>query len=948
MKIVIGDKGLPDPLDVRLLRDFGIDSLDRFGEGLQALVACAACVPADADIFLGVRYVVVPEEPVKMIYWWQSDDGRAEDLLVKTFEANGLNKFFDPGDGKAMPREYGEKQCGNYPDLVKKLAKSELYVSAISRRSEPVRLEKGGSNGQTVFLPVEMAAEAKNGEGNNFLDSILGHANSTVLVDFTAQLKAGKFTLSNENFWPVKFTEYLDVLQEQSEVRRTGAVNRVSEHAEQEKIRKSKDRAGEFVETEHSRLFIHIVSTDEFTAQALAASVISHIGDPSSLQLNTGTYCGLPHELVLPHTVTKKASVYEFWLDRIKADCGRLSPECRESVYNEGLNSLYPLSFIQKILQPPMMTDGYLPRFRASSDELCAVTPGHSVLTGKDIDRGGLPLHLSPNDLTRHLFISGRSGSGKTTTIRNLLINLYHKHETPFLLIEPVKGEYRNLLLCKNEAGKPSLAEDLVFFTPGREDQLPMRINPLEPFRRDRPLIEHLEMVEELIVAAFSLGEGPAPMILKRALLRVYQEKGWPLFDVPNEEMWLTNKLPNLRDLREASQKVLAEMGYDPEIRDNLAQVFDTRLQFLESGSVGRLFNCRESSPRLEELLNKPVVLELDALRKDQKSLVTLLLLNALWEFGRQHYEQDRTASRLRHLAVVEEAHNLVTRPKGGDEGYDPTAEVSEFLCKMLAEVRAMGQGVILADQSADKMPQDVLRNTATKIVHACSDAADRETLADNMMLGDAQLAMLTNLSRGLGFYMARGYVRPAMIDVDRITPVTEDEEDQIITPHEFYRSMATCDIHRQFLRGQLHELSEQFIPQMAEAIKLGHERFEWLDEGATDTVPKSYLQKVAKASQKLREDLSEQRLIDGRSPVDNQQTERMSFSQLFPWNSNSVYPLILEGEGSPELRELAGKLEAQLKELQDVVAKYRELENAYHKTELKTSKREKVNDASI
>jgi hypothetical protein len=54
-------------------------------------------------------------------------------------------------------------------------------------------------------------------------------------------------------------------------------------------------------------------------------------------------------------------------------------------------------------------------------------------------------VRLGVNQLQRHCFVSGATGSGKSNTMRHLLIQLWQECHIPFLVIEPVKKEYREL-----------------------------------------------------------------------------------------------------------------------------------------------------------------------------------------------------------------------------------------------------------------------------------------------------------------------------------------------------------------------------------------------------------------------------------------------------------------------------------------------------------------------
>src|SRR5262249_11482822 len=76
-----------------------------------------------------------------------------------------------------------------------------------------------------------------------------------------------------------------------------------------------------------------------------------------------------------------------------------------------------------------------------------AIAVGRVVLRGRPTQR---TYQVSAQGLTRHVFITGVTGAGKSNTIFHLL----KQARVPFLVIEPAKAEYRSLLNEPALAGK--------------------------------------------------------------------------------------------------------------------------------------------------------------------------------------------------------------------------------------------------------------------------------------------------------------------------------------------------------------------------------------------------------------------------------------------------------------------------------------------------------------
>jgi uncharacterized protein len=102
----------------------------------------------------------------------------------------------------------------------------------------------------------------------------------------------------------------------------------------------------------------------------------------------------------------------------------------------------------------------------------------------------------------------------------------------------------------------------------------------------------------------------------------------------------------------------------------------------------------------------------------------------------------------LRHLTVVEEAHRLLRQPPSGT-GSGPAAHAVEMFADLLAEIRAYGEGLIIAEQIPSKLVVDVLKNTAVKICHRLPAADDGTVVGATMNLRDEQSRYLVTLLPG-------------------------------------------------------------------------------------------------------------------------------------------------------------------------------------------------------
>ena len=153
----------------------------------------------------------------------------------------------------------------------------------------------------------------------------------------------------------------------------------------------------------------------------------------------------------------------------------------------------------------PVAVDGTVPGFKVRRGHFGHVeqlqTTGPIITLGS-FGGGHGSVTLPVDSLNKHALIAGSTGSGKTTTVLEILRQLWVDHHIPFLVIEPVNSDandYRRLL------AEPGF-EDAQIWTVGDESVRPLRFNP---FRAPpRVLVgEHLANLLNCFKAAFGLWE---------------------------------------------------------------------------------------------------------------------------------------------------------------------------------------------------------------------------------------------------------------------------------------------------------------------------------------------------------------------------------------------------------------------------------------------------------
>jgi uncharacterized protein len=417
---------------------------------------------------------------------------------------------------------------------------------------------------------------------------------------------------------------------------------------------------------------------------------------------------------------------------------------------------------------------------------------GALVRLGEVLDWNRIPcsdLTVPTSSLNRHVFVCGATGSGKSQTVRNLLEQATGAG-IPWLVIEPAKAEYR--LMAARLPGA-----QVVRIRPGDLHQPPAGINPLEPAEGPDgtrfSLQAHADLLRALFLAAFQADE-PFPQVLSAALTRCYEQAGWDLVTGQPATPGVQPGYPGLEDLQAAALAVVNEIGYGREVADNVRGFVAVRIGSLRLGTTGRFLDGGHPLD-FARLLAGSAVFEIEDAGDDRdKAFLMGAMLIRLTEHLRlrQRAEGPAAAPGLRHLTVIEEAHRLLRQPPPGT-GNGPAAQATEMFADLLAEVRAYGEGLVIAEQIPAKLIPDAIKNTAVKIVHRLPAADDRDAVGATMNLSEEQSAYLVTLTPGEAAIFTDGMDHPLLAKMPDGTaretaPITAAAPELVIG-----RRSATC-----------------------------------------------------------------------------------------------------------------------------------------------------------
>lgn len=387
-----------------------------------------------------------------------------------------------------------------------------------------------------------------------------------------------------------------------------------------------------------------------------------------------------------------------------------------------------------------------------------SLAPEDRMTLGKVFDLGQITnktVELDNKSLNMHTFITGSTGSGKSNTVYQML-NELHQDKIPFLVVEPAKGEYKDVF--------GSFSDVNVFSTNPKIAEL-ININPFM-FPESIHVLEHVDGLVEIFSVCWPMYDA-MPAFFKDAILKSYEMVGWDLgsstFDGDEVEY------PDFEILAEQLNELIEGSDYASDIKSNYRGALITRVKSLTVGLNKYIF-CSGQTP-YNRIFDDNCILDISRVKSGEtKALIMGLIVYILNE-----YRVDRKTSNnngLKHVTVLEEAHNLLKNTAGGGTS-ELVGKSVEMLTQTIAEIRTYGEGFIIVDQSPSSVDISAIKNTNTKIVLRTPEANDREAVGRSMGLTEDQVNEIAKLPGGVAVVYQNDWVSPVLTMIDK-APVSD------------------------------------------------------------------------------------------------------------------------------------------------------------------------------
>lgn len=366
---------------------------------------------------------------------------------------------------------------------------------------------------------------------------------------------------------------------------------------------------------------------------------------------------------------------------------------------------------------------------------------------------------LNLDSFTSHCFVTGSTGSGKSNTTYCLL-SQFIENEIPFLVVEPAKGEYKSAF-----GNLPGIN----VFTTNPYMARMLKINPFR-FNPNIHILEHLDRLIEIFNVCWEM-YAAMPAILKSAVEQIYIDSDWDLLN----SVYVGDgqpRYPTFNDLVNVLPRIISSSSYSTDAKGDYEGALVTRVQSLTNGIYGQIFcDCYDIADEI--LFDENTIIDLSRVGSSEtKSLIMGMLVLRLSEHRMACATEAN--SRLKHITVLEEAHNLLKNAKTNVAGNNMVAKSVEMISNSIAEMRTYGEGFIIVDQSPTAVDISAIKNTNTKILMRLPEITDCTIAGQSVALSEVQIGEMSKLGTGVAIVMQNNWLEAVLVKIDRVPSTYE------------------------------------------------------------------------------------------------------------------------------------------------------------------------------
>jgi len=238
-------------------------------------------------------------------------------------------------------------------------------------------------------------------------------------------------------------------------------------------------------------------------------------------------------------------------------------------------------------------------------------------------------------------------------------------------------------------------------------------------------------------------------------------------------------RFPTLQDLYE----LMLEAEEKSRKRLDYFDVMYNRIRTLTS-VLGSVINV-ETGFRVEDMLNRPLIIEIDQLRTDDQTFIVELMMTWIYAF---RLVQSHRTEKLRHCIIVDEGQRIFDVNK---EFRETTREMGRPPIEIFpTQFRDFGEGLIVTSQEPSLVTNSLHANTLVKISGNLGSGRDVSAIREAMNLTEEETGCIPKLRRGEWIVkLSDRYTRPFIITTP-YHPMDKDvSDDEVIARAEPYLS---------------------------------------------------------------------------------------------------------------------------------------------------------------
>ena len=224
---------------------------------------------------------------------------------------------------------------------------------------------------------------------------------------------------------------------------------------------------------------------------------------------------------------------------------------------------------------------------------------------------------LDIEELSKHVFVTGSTGSGKSNTTY-LLVNDLLERGKKVLVIEPTKGDYRKVF-----GGR----EDVTVYGTRPDEKNLLRINPFA-FPEGIRVDEHVDHLVEIFGVCWPM-YAAMPAVLKDSILAAYKACGW---DLVKSTCKYGRLFPTIKDVISKLKYIISTSDYSSDTKGDYIGALQTRLQSLTNGVYSSILTSDALS--YSDLYDNNAIVDLHRIGSSEtRSLLMGLIVLGLTEW---------------------------------------------------------------------------------------------------------------------------------------------------------------------------------------------------------------------------------------------------------------------------------------------------------------------------